>query len=195
MTTPLTGVRHVIFDFGGTLADPVFPFTVFRRFSPTKSVGTGEVHPPHWLQRQVRKVGYPIAARLFKPYPHLTEVLTTLRSRGYQLHVLSNNSSILPMQLEVLGITDFFDGIAWSEEIGIEKPDPRIFEVMLERVGASAEESVYVGDSYGADVLGATGAGIRVIHADYRRKGPDHSHPRFHKIEELLELLPAAAPS
>ena len=157
----LTGVRHVIFDFGGTLADLVFPFTAFRRFSPTKSVGSGDVHPPHWLQKQVRKLAYPIAARLFKPYPRLHEVLTELGSRGYQLHVLSNNSSILPAQLGVLDITHFFDEIAWSEEMGVEKPDPRIFHMMLERIGATADECVYVGDSYAADVVGATAAGIR----------------------------------
>lgn len=186
----LTGVRHVIFDFGGTLADLSFPFTAFRRFSPTKSVGSGEVHPPHWLQRQVRKLVYPVAARLFKPYPRLHDVLTELKRRGYRLHVLSNNSSILPTQLDVLDITEFFEVIAWSEEIGIEKPDPRIFEVMLERVGSTAAETVYVGDSYPADVVGATAAGIRVIHADYRKKGPDHAHPRLRRFDQLLDLLP-----
>ena len=130
---------------------------------------------------------------MFRPYPRLKEVLTELGERGYRLHVLSNNSSILPLQLEVLGITGFFEGIAWSEEIGIEKPDPRIFEVMLDRIGATPDETVYVGDSYEADVVGASGAGIRVIHADYRRKGPDHPHPRFRRFVELLDLLPAQA--
>ena len=64
MTVP-PSVRHVIFDYGGTLADLVFPFTLFRRFSPTTTEGSGEVKPPHWLQRQARKVAYPVAARLF----------------------------------------------------------------------------------------------------------------------------------
>lgn len=190
MTTVPSRVRHVVFDYGGTLADLVFPFTLFRRFSPTTTMGSGDVRPPHFLQRQVRKLVYPIAARLFRPYDGLHEVLTELRTRGYTLHVLSNNSSILPLQLELLGITGYFETISWSEEMGVEKPDRRIFEMALERIGAQPDEVVYVGDSLEADVLGAESAGILPIHADHRRRRPDGGHLRVESLPELLDLLP-----
>ncbi len=92
MKTVPVSVRHVVFDYGGTLADLIFPFTVFRRFSPTTTMGSGDVKPPHFLQRQARKLAYPIAARLFRPFAGLHEVLGELQQRGYRLHVLSNNS-------------------------------------------------------------------------------------------------------
>jgi HAD superfamily hydrolase (TIGR01549 family) len=188
-TVPST-VRHVVFDYGGTLADLILPLTVFRRFSPTTTLGSGEIKPPHFLQRQARKIAYPIAARLFRPLDGLHEVLGELRSRGYRLHVLSNNSSILPLQLELIGITDFFDTISWSEEMGVEKPDARIFELALERIGARPEEVVYVGDSFEADVRGAIGAGIIPIHADHRRRRPEGTDLRVESLFGLLDLLP-----
>lgn len=188
-TVPAT-VRHVVFDYGGTLADLIFPLTVFRRFSPTTTMGSGEIQPPHFLQRQARKLAYPIAARMFRPFDGLHEVLGELRLRGYRLHVLSNNSSILPLQLELIDATDYFDTISWSEEMGVEKPDARIFQLTLERIGAAPEEVVYVGDSFEADVEGATGAGIVPIHADHRRRRPDGAALRVESLFGLLDLLP-----
>ncbi len=190
MTSVPPSVRHVIFDYGGTLADLVFPFTVFRRFSPTTTMGSGDVKPPHFLQRQARKLAYPVAARLFRPFPGLHEVLGELQGREYRLHVLSNNSSILPLQLDLIGTSDYFDTVSWSEEMGVEKPDPRIFQMALERIGAAAEDTVYVGDSFEADVLGAEGAGIVPIHADHRRRRPDGAHLRVESLFGLLDLLP-----
>jgi len=190
MRTVPASVRHVIFDYGGTLADLVFPFTVFRRFSPTTTMGSGDIRPPHFLQRHVRKLAYPVAARLFRPFDGLHEVLSELRKRGYGLHVLSNNSSILPLQLDLIDATGYFDTVSWSEEMGVEKPDPRIFALALERIGASASEAVYVGDSETADVEGAAGAGITPIHADHRKRRPDGEYLRVESLFGLLDLLP-----
>ncbi|MDH3606026.1 MAG: HAD-IA family hydrolase [Acidimicrobiia bacterium] len=190
MNTVPESVRHVIFDYGGTLADLIWPFTVFRRFSPTTTMGSGHIKPPHFLQRQARKLVYPVAARLFRPFPGLHEVLTELRNRGYILHVLSNNSSILPLQLELIDTTRYFTTVSWSEEMGFEKPDPRIFELALERIGAGASEAVYIGDSFEADVVGAIGAGILPIHADHRRRRTHGDHLRVESLSGLLGLLP-----
>ena len=183
-------VRHVIFDYGGTLADLVFPFTLFRQFSPTTTVGSGEVKPPHLIQRQARKLAYPIAARLFRPYPGLHEVLDELSARGYHLHVLSNNSSILPLQLRLIGLADRFETVSWSEEMGVEKPDERIFGLALERIGATPDEAVYVGDSHVADVWGAAAAGLTPIHADHRKRCRSDDHLRVESLFGLLDLLP-----
>ena len=190
MTAVPSTVRHLVFDYGGTLADLVWPFTLFRRFSPTTTMGSGEVKPPHFLQRQARKLGYPVAARLFRPYAGLHEVLTELGERGYRLHVLSNNSSILPLQLELIGVTGYFDTVSWSEEMGVEKPDPRIFARALERIGAARDEAVYIGDSFEADVQGARAAGILPIHADHRNRRPEGPHLRVESLFGLLDLLP-----
>ena len=194
MSDSLAGIRHVVFDFGGTLADLRFPLTMFRRFSPTTTVGSGDVRQPGRLRRWVRTLVYPVAARLFRPFDGLHRVLAELSARGYRLHVLSNNSSILPLQLRVLGIDDVFDTVSWSEEMGVEKPDRRIFDLALERIGAEAGEVLYVGDSFAADVVGAKAAGITPVHADYMSRRTSGPGLRIDRLTELPELLPEVAP-
>lgn len=81
-----------------------------------------------------------------------------------KIAVVSNN--LLAEQVEKLSylkLDHLVDELVVSEETGFIKPDPRIFQVALQRVGCSAEEVVMVGDAWKADVLGATGAGIRAI--------------------------------
>lgn len=183
------GVRHVIFDFGGTLADLRWPFSLLRRLFPTATMGPGEVTRPGRVRRLFRRIFYPIVARFFRPYPGLLPTLEELSSAGYRLHILSNNSSILTWQLSSLGIAEIFDTVTWSEEAGVEKPDPRIFEIGLERIGATAAEVVYVGNSFEADVLGARGAGIVPIHADYEGTSPAGSHLKIAALADLPMLL------
>jgi putative hydrolase of the HAD superfamily len=74
--------------------------------------------------------------------------------------------------------------------MGLEKPDPRCYALMLERIGAGAEEVVYIGDSLTADVAGAAGAGITPIHADHRRRARGADHLRVESLFGLLDLLP-----
>ncbi len=188
------GVRHVIFDFGGTLADLRWPFSLLRRVFPTATMGSGEVTRPGRVRRLLRRIFYPIAARLFRPYPALWSTLDELSRAGYRLHVLSNNSSILTWQLSSLGIAELFDTVTWSEEAGVEKPDPRIFEIGLERIGATAAEVVYVGNSFEADVLGARAAGIIPIHVDYLGTSPAGSHLKVTALAELPKLLASNPP-
>lgn len=187
-------LQHVIFDYGGTLGDLRWPFSLLRKLSPTVTMGSGEVTQPGPARRVMRRVFYPLVARLFRPYPGLKPTLEELASAGYRLHVLSNNSSILTWQLSSIGITDYFDTITWSEEAGVEKPDPRIFEISLERIGAAADKVVYVGDSFQADVVGAKGAGIVAIHADYKGTSPAGAHLKIAALSDLPQLLAANSP-
>ncbi|NIP97458.1 MAG: hypothetical protein GWO24_30110, partial [Akkermansiaceae bacterium] len=53
-------LRHVIFDYGGTLADLRWPFSLLRRFSPTVTVGSGEVTQPGPARKVVRRIFYPL---------------------------------------------------------------------------------------------------------------------------------------
>ena len=179
----------MIFDYGGTLADLMWPFSLLRRMSPTVTMGSGEVTRPGRVRQGIRRVFYPLIARLFRPYPDLKPTLNKLSAAGYRLHVLSNNSSILKWQLSSLGITERFDTVTWSEEAGVEKPDARIFEIGLERIGAKPGEVIYVGDSFEADVLGAQAAGIVPIHADYEGTGPAGDHLKIAALADLPTLL------
>ena len=79
-----------------------------------------------------------------------------------RIGIVSNN--LLEEQTEKLqycGLDRFIDALVVSEEAGISKPDPAIFQLALDRLGVPADEAVMVGDSWAADIVGARRAGIR----------------------------------
>jgi len=91
--------------------------------------------------------------------------------------------------MERLGFLGFFEDVVDSEEVGVEKPDPRIFEIALKRVGAAPGETVFVGDIYNVDVVGGRGAGLRVVLVDERGLYPEADCPRVRSLAELADHL------
>jgi putative hydrolase of the HAD superfamily len=91
------------------------------------------------------------------------ETLAQLKDRGFTLGVVSNADGRVESFLELVGITRYLDFVIDSGRVGVEKPNPRIFELALERAGVSAPEAVHVGDVYEVDVVGARAAGIDPI--------------------------------
>jgi putative hydrolase of the HAD superfamily len=92
--------------------------------------------------------------------------LKALRAKGYRLVVVSNCNGTLHAAFERLGLTSLFDVIVDSAREGIEKPDPRLFELALRRAGATADQAVHVGDMYHIDVVGARAAGLSALLVD-----------------------------
>jgi HAD superfamily hydrolase (TIGR01662 family) len=94
------------------------------------------------------------------------EALDRLREMGIKLVVVSNANGKLKLLFERLGLARRFDVMLDSAEEGVEKPDPRLFEIALERSGARREETLHVGDLYHVDVQGARSAGLDAILLD-----------------------------
>lgn len=98
-----------------------------------------------------------------RPVPGALALLQALKPLT-TLGIVTNN--ITEEQKDKLlhcALHDWVDFMVTSEEVGEPKPGPLIFRAALDRAGASPKESVMVGDSWKADVLGAAGAGIRAI--------------------------------
>jgi putative hydrolase of the HAD superfamily len=110
---------------------------------------------------------------------------------GYRIGVISNADGKIENVLRACGIADCFRTITDSGLVGYEKPHPEIFRYALKQMNAAPEESLYVGDVYSVDYLGATGAGMQAILMDipgaYRNKGL----PRIESLEELQIKLGA----
>ncbi len=118
------------------------------------------------------------------------ETLDALAARGYRLGVVSNADGRVRQLLEDAALAPFFEVILDSAEVGVEKPDPRIFLAAARRLGLPAASCAYVGDLYEIDILGARAAGFRPILI-----GPDPAPEpveRVAELKELLELFPAA---
>lgn len=94
--------------------------------------------------------------------------LARLRELGLKLAVVSNSDGRAEEGLRAAGLHDYFDLVLDSAHVGVEKPDPRIFRIALERLGVPAEAALYVGDLYEVDVVGARAAGLDVVLIDPR---------------------------
>lgn len=92
--------------------------------------------------------------------------LERLRDTGYRLGVVSNADGRMPDLIEQVGLAGYFEFVVDSHLVGFTKPDPRIFEVAVERLGLRPDECLYVGDLYAVDAVGARGAGIRPVLLD-----------------------------
>ncbi len=99
------------------------------------------------------------------------EALERLRAAGFRLAVISNSDGRAAAALEAAGLRDLFEFVIDSGEVGVEKPDPRIFHIALERLGVPAADALYVGDLYEVDAVGARGAGLGAVLLD-----PDGAH-------------------
>ena len=120
--------------------------------------------------------------------------LRTLRARGYRLVVVSNANGTVARLLARVGIAPLVDVIIDSAVEGFEKPDRRLFEIALERAGASPSHTVHVGDFYHIDVAGARGAGLRAVLVDEANLYPNADCPRVRSVSELPALLREVLP-
>ncbi len=110
--------------------------------------------------------------------------------RHARVGIVSNN--VLDEQqdkLQVCALDRFVDELVVSEEVGVSKPDPTIFQVAMDRLGVGPDEAVMIGDSWAADIEGARAVGIRPIW--FNPLGTPPPNPAAN-VEELRSLEPTS---
>jgi len=126
------------------------------------------------------------------PHPELHQVLEKL-SPSYKMALVSNHTTLPQLKkIEILNISRFFPVVITSEEVGVEKPDPQIFHLALERLGVKANESIFIGDSLRGDIEGAAQIGMRTIHTvEYigRKSEPSPADYTIGILADLLDIL------
>jgi len=120
--------------------------------------------------------------------PGTRETLQRL-GRRYPLAVISNADGKIADVLGRCGIADCFLAITDSGLVGYEKPHPAIFEAALRSMDTEPEQSLYVGDVYSVDYLGATRAGMQAILFDVSGAYRESGLPRVESLEELEKSL------
>ena len=121
--------------------------------------------------------------------PGVRPGLESLRGAGLRLAAVSNSNGTLLRLFDRLGFTSLFEVILDSQVEGIEKPDPRLFRLALEKLGAPAGDALHAGDFYNVDVVGARAAGIRPVLVDEAGLYPDADCPRVASLAELAGHL------
>lgn len=188
------------------------PFAM-RALDDSTIVGTTDDQKRGWLYFNLvlREAGVPLSAatdqalEALREYhaahnlwehvePDVVPALESLRTRGLRIVVVSNANGRLRHLFDRLDLSRWFDVVLDSHEWGVEKPDPRLFEVALARSGASRERTVHVGDLYHVDVSGARRAGLaNAVLFDVAGLYPDADCPRVSRLADLNAWLDATA--
>lgn len=120
--------------------------------------------------------------------PNTAERLNEI-GKSHEIAVISNADGKIKDVLQRCGIADCFQTITDSGLVGYEKPHPEIFQRALKSMNAAPEQSLYVGDVYSVDYLGATGAGMHAVLMDIPCAYRDKTVPRVESLEELQTAL------
>ena len=120
--------------------------------------------------------------------PGTREQLQQIGGR-YQISVISNADGKIEDVLARCNIADCFRTITDSGLVGYEKPHPEIFRQALQKMNAAPEESLYVGDMYSVDYLGATAAGMQAVLMDVPGAYHDRGVPRVEDLRQLQSIM------
>ena len=131
--------------------------------------GLGITDPAEVEAAAAFRQSYNAPAGLFdRAVPEAQATIRRVKAAGLVVGVVSNSNGNAHVLLEQAGIGDDLDFVIDSGLVGVEKPDPRIFELALRQAGVAAHEAAYVGDLYSVDVVGSRAAGLHPILLDPR---------------------------
>lgn len=124
----------------------------------------------------------------------LGEALDAIRALGVKVAIISNSEGMLDRLFADLGILQHFDLVVDSGKVGVEKPDPRIFHIALERYGVAPQRALHLGDMFATDILGARAAGLRHALIDPFRhyEGRHQDVPRVPGVVEVARAVQSA---
>ena len=126
--------------------------------------------------------------KYFSVLPGAAEVVRAL-AKHYPLTIISNGfKEVQYYKFAHAGLADCFTHTLISEEVGINKPQPEIFRIALEKNGVTAEEAIMIGDSYSSDIQGAKNAGIDQIwlHEGDAEETATYITPTLKEVMSLL---------
>ena len=98
------------------------------------------------------------------PEEGLVDFLQALKDRGVKLGIGTNLTAMIQFEkIEQLHLEPYFDFIVSSEEVNVDKPDPRFYELCVQKAGCTSSECAFIGDSLDFDVYGPESVGMRGI--------------------------------
>lgn len=104
----------------------------------------------------------------------------------YKLHIITNGfEEVQHKKLKNSGIDRYFSTVTTSEEVGLKKPNPKVFLTALNKANSLPAQSVMIGDSLEADILGANNIGMQTIFYNYRNESISK---KIKSIDSLIEI-------
>jgi len=151
-----------------------------------RSLGIDGVSPDALLEDYRQR--YPNYA---SPSPGAIETIRAVREAGLRTGIVSNgNVRVQNAKIDAIGLRDAMDVIVISEEVGIRKPDPAIFELATSKLDVDSESALFVGDNPEVDIVGAANAGLQTAWFRNGANWPPGVSPRADvDIDVLSEIL------
>jgi len=116
-------------------------------------------------------------------------MLARLKGMGLKLCLVSNCSEEDVAGWEDCGLAPFFDEVVFSCAVAAAKPDPVIYRIALERVGAAPGQAVFVGDGGSLELEGAARVGLRPLHACWYNRTIASEYPKMHRPEDAAAAV------
>ncbi|QSB13277.1 HAD-IA family hydrolase [Natronosporangium hydrolyticum] len=118
------------------------------------------------------------------------EVLDSVRASGHPMALISNATAEAAAAWSQCNLASRFDVAVFSCEVGLAKPDPKIYRVAAERLGADPAECVFVGDGADDELAGAAAVGMTVVRTtEYQDTDPSWDGPAISSLGALPALL------
>lgn len=128
-------------------------------------------------------------------WPGALELLTHLRARGLKLGLITNGFAETHREkIALLALEDAFDELLIADEVGMLKPDPRLFRLAAERLGVEPEACAMVGDRFERDVRGAQVAGMFTVWMNVRAEALPSTGPQPDAVVTGIDAVEAALP-
>lgn len=109
---------------------------------------------------------------------------------NYKMHIITNGfNEVQYKKIENSGLNQYFDKIITSEEAGVKKPNPIIFQYALQQTNAISSESIMIGDNWEADIMGAKNAGFDVIFCNFNSKPVSESIKSVTNLLQIKQFL------
>lgn len=109
---------------------------------------------------------------------------------NYKMHVITNGFSEVQLKkIENSGLFKYFNKIITSEDVGVKKPNPKIFQYALKQANAHPRESIMIGDNWEADIMGAKNVGLDVIFCNFSSQPVSENFKSVGNLNEIKRYL------
>jgi HAD superfamily hydrolase (TIGR01509 family) len=120
--------------------------------------------------------------------PNVKTTLEILCTHGCRLGMVSNGDRE-ELSAHLNGVSDLFDVVVTSEEVGVYKPHPRLFDEAIRKMDIGREATAFVGDTLTSDVLGAKKAGLTTVWYNKKQRTPKPEILPDFEIRDMAEIL------
>jgi len=170
-------------------------FTPLRESSKKAFIGVLSeyiIHPSNEDYHWFKEMYFENHKKYVKLFPETIGIIKHLRNHGsIHIGIISDiDNDYQDFQFSVFGIQEMFDSITTSEEVRSYKPEPKIFQIALNKAGCQAEESIIVGDSYKKDITGGKNMGMTTIWINKFSENNINNDKANFIVKDLKEISP-----